>query len=97
VLGIVGQNRPVTRRLQREFNLREPSAVEIVSLMENGPAQKAGLRPRDVIVAMNGQGISGIDDLQRILARIPAGQVLPVTVLRHGGHRHTIEVAPIHD
>ncbi|HEX6791994.1 MAG TPA: trypsin-like peptidase domain-containing protein, partial [Candidatus Krumholzibacteria bacterium] len=97
VLGIVGQNRPVNRRLQREFDLREATAVEIVSLMENGPAQKAGLRPRDVIVAMNGHGISSIDDLQRILARTPAGQVLPVTVLRHGGHRHTIDVTPIHD
>ncbi len=97
VLGIVGQNRPVNRRLQREFSLAEATAVEIVSLLENGPAHRAGLRERDVIVAMDGRGISSIDDLQRVLARTPAGQVLKITVLRHGGHRHQIEVTPVHD
>ena len=97
VLGIVGQNRPVNRRLQREFDLREPTAVEVVSLLENGPARKAGLRERDVIVSMGGQGISSIDDLQRILARTPAGEPLTIIVLRHGGHRHEIDVTPSQD
>jgi S1-C subfamily serine protease len=97
VLGIVGQNRPVNRRLQREFGLVEASAVEIVSLQADGPAQRAGLRERDVILAMDGRGISSIDDLQRVLARTPAGKTLRITVLRHGGHRHEIDVTPMHD
>jgi S1-C subfamily serine protease len=97
VLGIVGQNRPVNRRLQREFSLAQATAVEIVSLLENGPAHRAGLRERDVIVDVDGHGISSIDDLQRILARTPAGEKVNVTVLRHGGHRHQIEVTPVHD
>jgi len=97
VLGIVGQTRPVNRRLQREFNLAGPTAVEVVSLMENGPAQKAGIRERDVIVAMDGHGIASIDDLQRVLARATAGKPLAVTVLRHGGHRHQIDVTPAPD
>jgi S1-C subfamily serine protease len=97
VLGIVGQNRPVNRRLQREYHLIEATAVEIVSLVENGPAQRAGLRERDVILAMDGRGVSSIDDLQRFLARTVAGKPLRVTVLRHGGHRHDIDVTPVHD
>jgi S1-C subfamily serine protease len=97
VLGIVGQNRPVNRRLQREFSLADATAVEIVSLLENGPAHRAGLRERDVIVSMDGRGISSIDDLQRVLARTPAGQVLKITVLRNGGHRHQLDVTPVHD
>jgi S1-C subfamily serine protease len=97
VMGIVGQTRPVNRRVQREFNLAEATAVEIVSLMENGPAQRAGLRERDVMVAMDGQGISSIDDLQRVLARATPGKLFTVTVIRHGGHRHQIEVTPAHD
>jgi S1-C subfamily serine protease len=97
VLGIVGQNRPVNRRLQREFGLSAATAVEIVSLLENGPARRAGLRERDVIVAMDGKGISSIDDLQRVLARTSAGSVLRIVVLRHGGHRHEIAVTPVHD
>jgi S1-C subfamily serine protease len=97
VLGIVGQTRPVNRRVQREFNLAEASAVEVVSLMPNGPAQQAGLRERDVIVSMDGQGIATIDDLQRILARTTAGKTVSVIVIRHGGHRHQIDVTPTRD
>jgi S1-C subfamily serine protease len=97
VMGIVGQTRPVNRRVQREFNLPHASAVEIMSMVEKGPAQKAGLRERDVIVSMDGQGISTIDDLQRVLSRVAPGQPLTVTVIRNGGHRHAIEVIPVHD
>jgi S1-C subfamily serine protease len=97
VLGIVAQTRPVNRRVQREFHLAEASAVEVLSLTANGPAQKAGIRERDVIVSMDGRGISSIDDLQRMLARAGAGRALSVTVIRHGGHRHQIDVVPVQD
>jgi S1-C subfamily serine protease len=97
VLGIVGQTRPVNRRVQREFNLAEASAVEVASLMSNGPATSAGVRERDVIVSMDGQGISSIDDLQRALTRATAGKSVTLTVIRNGGHRHQIDVTPIHD
>ena len=97
VLGIVGQTRPVNRRVQREFNLSEPSAVEVVSLMPNGPAQQAGLRERDVVVSMDGHGIASVDDLQRRLARTAAGKPVSITIIRHGGHRHQIDVVPIQD
>ena len=97
VLGIVGQTRPVNRRVQREFNLAQTSAVEVVSLMSNGPALSAGVRERDVIVSMDGQGISSIDDLQRALTRATVGKSVTLTVIRNGGHRHQIDVTPIHD
>jgi S1-C subfamily serine protease len=83
--------------VQREFNLTEPSAVEVVSLMANGPAQTAGLREKDVIVSMDGHGISSVDDLQRLLARSAVGKIVSVTVIRHGGHRHQIDITPIQD
>ena len=97
VLGIVGQTRPVNRRVQREFNLSDPTAVEVVSLHPNGPAQHAGIRERDVVVSMDGQGIASIDDLQRVLSRATPGRTLAVTVIRHGGHRHQIDVVPAQD
>jgi S1-C subfamily serine protease len=97
ILGIVAQTRPVNRRLQRGFDLPAPSAVEIVSLLENGPAARAGLRERDIIVAMGGAGMSSVDELQRLLGRWTPGKALAVTVLRNGGHRHDVEVVPIDD
>ena len=97
VLGIVGQTRPVNRRVQREFNLAEASAVEVVSMMADGPAERAGVRERDVIVSMDGHGIASIDDLQRGLARVTPGNKVKLTVIRHGGHRHHIDIVPIRD
>ena len=58
----------------------------MVSLTSNGPAQSAGVRERDVIVSMDGQGISSIDDLQRALTRATAGKSVTLTVIRNGGH-----------
>jgi len=97
VLGIVAETRPVNRRVQRGFDLAQPTAVEIMSLAEGGPARRAGLRERDLIVAMAGTGISSVDDLQRLLARWTPETPMTVTVLRHGGHRHEIDVIPAED
>jgi S1-C subfamily serine protease len=97
VLGVVAETRPVNRRVQRGFDLAQPTAVVIVSLLAGGPAQRAGLRERDVIVAMGDTGISSVDDLQRLLSRWTPGTPLTVTVLRNGGHRHEIDVIPAED
>jgi len=97
VMGLVGETRPVNRRVQREFQLARPSAVHVVSLAENGPAQRGGLRSHDLIVTLAGQAVASVDDLQRILAKWTPGQPLAVTVLRNGGHRHDLAVAPSED
>jgi S1-C subfamily serine protease len=97
VLGIVAETRPVNRRVQRGFDLAQPTAVDIMSLADGGPAQRAGLRARDLIVAMAGAGISSVDDLQRLLGRWTPGASLAVTVLRNGGHRYEIDVVPAED
>lgn len=97
IIGVVAQTRPVNRRVQRGFDLAAPTAVEIVSIVADGPAAKAGLRERDIIVSIAGVGISSIDELQRLLGRWTPGSALKVTVLRHGGHRHEIDVVPIDD
>ncbi len=97
ILGIVGETRPVNRRVQREFGLAQPSAVQVASLRPQGPAESAGMRPQDLIVAIGGSGVSTVDDLQRILSRVIPGTPLTVTLLRNGGHRHDIPVAPIED
>ncbi len=97
VMGVVGETRPVNRRVQRGFQLSQPTAVHVVSVAENGPAQRGGLRAHDWIVALAGQGVATVDDLQRILAKWTPGEPLPVTVLRNGGHRHDLVVLPTED
>lgn len=81
-LGIAGQARPISRRIQRQFELGAATAVEVVSTEKQGPAYQAGLREGDLIIAVEGKGVASVDDIHRILTGWPAGAVLGLTILR---------------
>src|SRR5262249_23494901 len=81
-LGLAGQDRPMGRRVQRYFNLNTKTAVEAVSVEEHGPAARAGLQEGDLIVSLNGEGVSSVDDIHRRLTGQPAGSQVKLTVLR---------------
>jgi S1-C subfamily serine protease len=48
----------------------------------NSPAQRAGLRENDVIVALDGMSVAGVDDLHRLLTDAKVGLSSSMTVLR---------------
>ena len=81
-LGIGAQQRPLSRRTARFFNLTQASAVEVLSVTSNGPAAQGGMRKGDLIVAMNETGITTVDLLQKFLANWPIGKPVKVSVLR---------------
>jgi S1-C subfamily serine protease len=81
-LGIAAQQRPLTRRTARYFNLTQESAVEVLSVTRNGPAAQGGMRKGDLIVAMNGTEITSVDLLQKFLAAWPIGKTVNVSALR---------------
>ncbi|MCZ6479217.1 MAG: S1C family serine protease [Candidatus Methylomirabilales bacterium] len=83
-LGIAGQVRPISRRFQRQFELETATAVEVVSIEEQGPAAKAGLREGDLIVAVNGKNVASVDDIHRLLTSWTTGSLLGLTILRNG-------------
>ena len=56
-IGIAGGPRPVPPRLAGELGRR--NAVEVVEVVDGSPAAKAGLRPEDLIVALD--GIAGVE------------------------------------
>jgi S1-C subfamily serine protease len=97
VMGFVGETRPVTRRIQRGFDLSRPTAVFVGTVVANSPAHQGGLRPHDIIVGLGGRPVATIDELQRILSKWTPGEPIEVTVLRHGGHRHDLTVVPEDD
>jgi serine protease Do len=59
--------------------------------MENSPAQRAGLRPGDVIVAVNGQQVAQVNELQRRIASLNPGDRVNLEVIR-GGDRQRLQV-----
>jgi S1-C subfamily serine protease len=92
-LGIAAQQRPLSRRTARFFNLTQASAVEVLSVTRDGPAAKGGMRKGDLIVAMNGTDITNVDLLQKFLADWPIGKPVKMSVLRVQ-ERLEIDVTP---
>jgi len=66
------------------LKLRDSRGVLIRSVMPGEPADQGGVRPNDVIVALDGSPMEGPRDLQRVVASTPVGKKIRVTVLRDG-------------
>jgi len=81
-LGIAAQQRPISRRIARFFDLTQAFVVEVLSVTHGGPASQGGIRKGDLIVAMNGNDITSVDVLQKFLAEWPIGTPVKVSVLR---------------
>jgi serine protease Do len=81
-LGIAGGPRPLPPRVAREVG-RE-AGVEIVEVVTGSPADKAGLRPEDLILDVDGQTVSSARDLQRLMAGETIGRDVTVRLFRDG-------------
>ena len=51
----------------RFYDLPKETGVVVVGVQSGSPAQRAGLQEGDVIVALGGEPIAGVDDLHRLL------------------------------
>jgi len=90
-IGIAGGQRPLPPRVAAE--LGRSRGVEVVEVVTAGPADRAGLRPEDVIVAVAGSPIETVDDLQRLMTGEQIGRKLEVGVVRDGALR-ALDVVP---
>jgi len=92
-LGIMGYTRVLDRRIVRFHNLARDAAIEIVEVDDRGPANLAGIRARDLLVAVNDQPVSSIDDVYRLLTEWPLGELVTVGVVR-GRERLNLALLP---
>ena len=83
-LGITAAMVPLPRRLVLDLDLLTDRAIEVVDVEPGGPAAKADLRSGDLIIAVGGRLLSGIDDLHRLLSLPGAGRSLGLSVIRSG-------------
>jgi S1-C subfamily serine protease len=82
-LGIAGARRPLPPRLSRWAGAS--GGLEVLEVVEGSPAARAGLRPGDVVVSLDGMPIEGAGDLQRLMLGPVIGKPLSLRILRDGG------------
>lgn len=66
------------------YHLPEISGVLVEDFSDDSPAERAGLRRHDVIVALDGGKVERSGQLQRMVAQYEPGEVAEVTVIRYG-------------
>lgn len=81
-LGVESQD--ITPRLAESFNLQGITGIVVAGVQRDGPAAVAGLRPGDVITAMNGEPATGTRNVMNRIAQTPPGTVITLEVLRQG-------------
>ena len=82
-IGVSAQTVPIHRRVVRFYDLPKETGVVALSVEEKSPAKRAGVREGDVIVALEGHPVAGVDDLHRVLTDVRVGASCSLTVLRY--------------
>lgn len=85
-LGLHGHSVPVPTSTARHFQLTQSSAVEVVAVEPDGPADQAGIEADDLIVALADNEVTSVDDLHRLLTQLPVGIPSSIILVR-GGRR----------
>ena len=91
-LGIAGGSRPVPPRLAASIG--RTVGIEIVQVVPGSPADRAGLKPEDIVCDVDGIPVAGADDLQRLMVGDVIGKRVTMTVFRDGTLR-PVEVVPV--
>jgi S1-C subfamily serine protease len=81
-LGVSGANVPLPRRFVRHHGLEVESGVRVLGVEPGSPAHDAGLDEGDIIVALDGAPVTGVDDLHRLLDAGRIGKISRLIVLR---------------
>jgi serine protease DegQ len=70
--------------LMETFNVKTKEGVIITGVLQNGPAGQAGIKPGDVITAVNGKAVGNVTELLGAVAALKPGVAAPLSVQRAG-------------
>lgn len=84
VMGIVAEHVVLPQRIRHALGLTQAGAIGIRSVQTGGPADSAGLKAGDIMIALDGVAIAGVDDVSRVLDAKHISQKVLATVLREG-------------
>jgi S1-C subfamily serine protease len=90
-LGIAGGSRPLPPRVAQRIG--RDSGVEVIEVVPGSPADRAGIRPEDLLLTLDGTPLNGVDDLQRLMTGERIDHRVEARLVR-GDVELTLEVVP---
>ena len=84
-VGIAGGTRPLPPRVAAKVGRQ--AGLEVVEVIPDSPAARAGVRPEDLVVAAGGEPVGGVADLQRVLTAETIDHAVELAVVRGGSDR----------
>jgi serine protease Do len=89
---------PLTTDLAKNFKRDNTNGALVSSVIEGSPAEKAGLKPGDVIVEFNGKKVTKATELPSLVADLPVGREAPMVIVRDGNEmRLNARIARLED
>jgi len=81
-IGLAGGPRPLPP--QARARMKADSCIKVVEVVEGSPAERAGLRPEDLILEIDGIATPAVEDLQRLMVAELIDTTVAVRLLRQG-------------
>ena len=81
-LGIAAQSGMLPQSLRRQFHIEKEMAIQVVQVASGGPAQRAGIKPGDIIYKLNDHPVGTVLDLRHDLERMDDGAQVRVGLIR---------------
>jgi S1-C subfamily serine protease len=83
----------LTPELAESFGISRLQGVVVTGVLQNGPAFKAGVRPGDVLLGVDGKSVENVDQLLAAIAALKPGVTASLSIER-GGSPLSVSVNP---
>ena len=92
-IGIVGEQVPLPARLRDLAGVSQASGVLVRDVAAESPAETAGIRSGDILIGLDGENVTGVDDITRLLDASRIGRAVELHLIR-GQSRTMARLAP---
>jgi S1-C subfamily serine protease len=87
-IGVAGETAPLPRRFALAAGIANATGARLTGVDQEGPAAAGGLMRDDLIVGLDGEPVTGVDDLIRLLNAERISRKVEIDVIRLGRLRH---------
>ena len=84
-LGVYAED--ISKERMAHYGLREARGVGITGIVSNSPAEKAGLRKDDVILRFDGENVTSVRKLNRLVSEVAPDQTVKMSISRGGAEQ----------